>query len=197
MISPYQALTTHDHDDWYDFLEKCLLLDIFMPVLEEYKDPQTLKLVIKYIVFAYSAQSEHIVLGKEWLENKEQIFELLMFKPIREFKDDVVMLQNPAVIRTINNWLEFQDKPTFKQMQVLKDLKIEMQTSCLSNIKKASMEIDYDQKFRNAEYASKLQEKIRELEAELIQNNVKMKEAVREVKAAKVSFNVGPETFSK
>lgn len=197
MISPYQALTTYEQNDWQEFLEKCLLIDIFMPVLEEYKDPQTLKLVIKYIVFAYSAQSDHVVLGKEWLDNKKQIFEMLMFKPVDEFYDDMVMLANPAVIRSINNWLEFQDKPTFKQMQVLKDLKIEMQTSCLSSIKKASMEIDYDQKFRNAEYASKLQEKIRELEAELIQNNVKLKEAVKEVKAAKVTFNVGPETFSK
>lgn len=197
MISPYQALTTYEQDDWRDFLEKCLLIDIFLPVLEEYKDPQTVKLVIKYIVFAYSAQSEHVVLGKEWLENKIQIFELLMFKPVKDFYDDVVNLMNPAVVKSIHNWLEFQDKPTFKQMQVLKDLKIEMQTSCLSRILKASAEVDYDQKFRNAEYASKLQEKIRELESELIQNNAKLKEAVREVKSAKITYNVGPETFSK
>lgn len=197
MISPYQSIISYEEDNWDEFLEKCLLIDIFMPIIIFYKEPHIIKCVIKYIVYAYSVQSEKIVLGMDWQKNKQQIFEFVLIKPEKDSYEDLVLLKNKAVVDTIHNWMEFQDNDTFKMLQVLKDLRVEMQISSLSRIIKSSGEVDYDQKYRNAEYSVKLKEKIKELEAELIQNNVKMKDAVREVRMSKSKFNVGPETFAR
>lgn len=197
MISPYQSIVNYEEDNWQEFLDKCLLIDIFMPVIKEYSDPQVLKCVIRYIVYAYSVQSEKVVLGMEWQKNKQEIFQFVMIKPEKDSYESLVLLKSKAVVEAIHKWLAFQDNDSFTQLQVLRDLRVEMQISSLTNILKASGEIDYDQKYRNAEYAVKLKEKIKELEAELIQANSKMKDAVREVRVAKSKFTVGPEYFSK
>lgn len=197
MISPYQSLITYQQDEWEDYLSRCLLIDIFRPVIEEYPDKQVLKCVIRYITYAYTLQSDKIVIGKDWLENKKEIFEYVQVHPMLDLYDDLVLLKNRAVVETVHLWLKFQDNESFAQLKVLKDLRTEMQVSALTRILKSSGEVDYDQKYRNANYAGDLRAKIKELEAELVQNDKNMKEAVKEVRAAKSRYNVSPETFSK
>lgn len=197
MISPYHSIINHETDDWQDFLEKILLIDIFMPVIKEYNDYATLKAVIRYIVYAYSPESDKVVLGMEWQKNKQNIFEAAMAKPEKTCYEDLVLLKNKAVVESIHKWMEFIDNDTFTQLQVLKDLRVEMQISSLTSILKASGEVDYDQKYRNATYASDLKKAIKDLESELIQNNTKLKDAVKEVRLSRSKFTVGPETFSK
>lgn len=197
MISPFHSLINYEEGNWQQFLEDALLMDIFMPVIKEFPDTQTLKLVIKYIMYAYSPDSDKIVLGMDWQKNKQKIFEHVLIKPEKSSYEDLVLLKNAAVVDTIHRWLKFIDQDSFSQLQVLKDLRVEMQISALSKILKASGEIDYDQKFRNAKYADDLKQMIKDLESELIQNNQKLKDAVKEVRIAKSKFTVGPETFSK
>lgn len=182
MISPFHTLVNYQEDDWQDYLEKCLLIDIFTPVIKEYKDVQVLKCVIRYIAYAYSVQSDKIVLGMEWHKNKKQIFEFVSAKPEKTIYEDLVLLKNEAVLKSVNNWLEHQDEDTFKQLSVLRDLRVEMQISALTNIRKSSGEIDFDQKFKNAEYAIKLKLMIKDLESELVQNYSELKDAVKEVR---------------
>lgn len=197
MISPYSEIINYEEDNWQEFLERVCLIDIFMPVIKSYQDLNTLKCVIRYIVYAYSQSSDKIVLGMEWQKNKQLIFEFVLAKPEKSIYEDLVLLKNTAVVEAIHKWLDFNDRDVFTQMQVLKDLRLEMQLSCVTDIKNASGEINYDQKYRNAEYAVKLKDKIKELEQEVIQNNVKMKDAVREVKTTKSKSTIGPESFSK
>jgi hypothetical protein len=197
MTSPYHAILNHEEDNWQEFLEKILLIDIFMPVIIEYKDYSTLKSVIRFITYAYSVESEKIILGMDWQKNKQNIFEFSLVKPEKKLYEDLVLLKNKSVVDCIHKWLAFQDNDTFTQLQVLKDLRVEMQISSLTNILKASGETDYDQKFRNATYANDLKKIIKDLESELIQNNQRLKDVVKEVRLAKSKFTVGPETFSK
>lgn len=197
MVSPFHSLTSYEEDNWEDFLNKILLIDIFLPVIEEYHDKNVLKAVIRFIAYAYSPDSDKIILGRDWKKNKQEIFEFVMIKPEKSSYEDLVLLKNKAVVESIHRWVAYQDNDTFTQLQVLKDLRVEMQISALSRILKASGETDYDQKFRNAKYADDLKEMIKDLESELIQNNQKLKDAVKEVKVAKSKFTVGPETFSK
>ena len=197
MISPFHSIISYEGDEWQEFLDKMLLIDIFMPLFKEYSEVSYIKSVIKYIVYAYSVDSDKIILGMEWQKNKQNIFEYVMIKPEKKSYEDLVLLRNSEVVKTINNWLEFQDNDAFRQMQVLKDLRVEMQISSLTDIKKASAEIDYDQKYKNACYANDLKKMIKDLESELIQNNQRLKDAVKEVRVTKSKFTVGPETFSK
>lgn len=197
MISPFHSLISYEENEWEDYLDKILLLDIFMPVIKDYQDREVLKCVIRFIAYAYSHDSDKIILGQEWKKNKQQIFEYVMVKPEKTSYEDLVLLKRKSVVDSIHNWMSFQDKDTFTQLQVLKDLRVEMQVSSLTNILKSSGEVDYDQKYRNAGYASELKKMIKDLESELIQNNQRLKDAVREVKIAKSKVTIGPESFSK
>lgn len=183
MTEAYSEIIKHETDDWEEFLERISLIHVFAPVIKEYTDRDLLKGVIRYIVYAYSRNSEHVVLGMDWQENKKKIFEAVLIKPMEGPYVDLIHLKKEAVLQTVHNWLEFQDNDTWKQLQVLKDLRVEMQLSANSPISTSSKAIDYDQKFKNAEYAMKLKAMIKDLEQELIQNDGKLKEAVKEVKA--------------
>ena len=197
MVDPYSEIINHEEDNWQEFFERICLIDIFKPVIEAYGNTDTLKCVIRYIVYAYSVNSDKIILSMEWHKNKQQIFEFVLAKPEKGIYEELVLLKSEAVLQAVCNWVDFQDSDSFKQLSVLRDLRVEMQISALSKIVKSSGEVDYDQKFKNAEYANKLKIMIRDLEAEQIQNNQKLKDAVKEVKAVKSKFTVGPETFSK
>lgn len=182
MTQGYQAIIQYEEDNFEEFLERLCLIDIFLPVIKAYPDRDTLKCVIRYIVYSYSLNSEKIVLGMDWQKNKQKIFEDVLAKPEKGIYEDLVLLKNEAVLQSINSWMEHQDSDSFKMLQVLRDLRIEMQLSANAKIIKSSGEIDYSQKFLNAEYANKLKAMIKDLENELIQNNPLLKESVREVK---------------
>lgn len=198
MINAYSSIISYQDDEWEEYLNKLALIDIFQPVINKYKDKNTLKCVIRYIVWAYSVDSEMIVLGDDWKSNKMRIWEAAQVSPIKNLYEELVLLKSKEVVLTIERWLEFGDNDTFKQLKILKDLRIEMQLSCVSDIKTASGQIDYDQKFKNAEYTIDLKKMIKDLESELIQNNVRLKEAVKDIKtASKIKQTVSPEIFSK
>jgi len=193
MISPFHSIVNHDGNDWEDFLEKCLLIDIFLPVLKNYTNVEDAKCAIKYIAYAYSFQSDKVILGMDWQKNKQSIFEFVMVRPVKGMYEDLVLLKNESVVSSIQKWIQFQDNDTYIQLTMLRDLKMEMQLSCQAPISI----VDFDQKYKNAGYAMDLKQKIKDLEAELIQNDMKMKDGVKELKQTKSRYTVGPETFSK
>jgi len=197
MTNAYQAIANYQENEWEQYLDKIMLVDIFSPLLKTYTDVDTFKVAIRYIVYAYSLESDKIIMGMDWGDNKKKIFEEVYAKPTKGLIDDLVYLKNQAVVETINKWIDFQDSDTFRMLQKLRDLRLEMQMSCLSDIKKSSGEVDYTQKYLNAEYAMKLKHQIRDLEQELVQKNPKMQSQVKEVRSAANKFSVGPETMSK
>lgn len=189
MINPYQSIIEFEGDDWAEFLETLMLIDIFMPIIKKYNQPDDVKCVVKYILYAYSISSDHVIMGMDWLDNKKKIFDFVMLKPEKKYEDELVHLKSTEVVETINAWIDFQDNQTFKMLQTLKDLRVQMQIASVSDIKKASGEIDFDQKFKNAKYALELKQMIKDLESELIQNDAKLKDAVLEVKQKRKKKN--------
>lgn len=197
MINAYHSLVTYSDNDWQEYLERLCLIDIFKDLLNEYPDKDNLRCAVRYIMYAYSVESEMVILNKEWHKNKKDIFEAAQVMPRKGLYEDLVLLKSNAVVETIHRWLNFQDNDTFTQISVLKDLRVEMQLTCLTGIKKPSGEIDYDQKFKNAEYGVELKKMIRDLESELIQNSLKLKEAIREIRTARNKNTIGVEMFAK
>lgn len=196
MINAYSDILAYDGEDWNDYLTKICLIDIFKDLIPLFKDKQALTQGIRYIVWAYSKDSDCVILGTDWVENKKRIFDKANLQ--KEYYYDLVELQNRIVLKTIQRWLDFQDSSVFSQLMMLKDLQQEMQESATTDIKNAQLEINYDQKFKNAKYVNELKIMIEDLEQELIQNNAKLKIAYREISNAsnKIKNTIGVETFA-
>lgn len=189
MISTYSNIVSYQNDDWEEYFDKISMIEVFKPVIEEFKtDRVRLKCVIQYILHCYSVESDKVKIGMDWQKNKQEIFEDTCM-PIRDLYQDTVLLMNNSIIETINKWLTFQESEIFSELCMLKDLKLEMQLSANSIIRKPSGEIDYDQKYKNSSYVTELRKKIRDLESEFIQHNNKLKEAIKEFKSAKKNKN--------
>jgi hypothetical protein len=174
MINPFQSVIAYEDDNWNDFFERVNLLEIFKELIAWYgENKPLLKSFIKYIVWAYSKDSDMVVLGMDWQENKRKIFDVSGFLPEQKYLDVTVHLKDFVVLKTI-------------------------QIASVSDLKKSSGEIDYDTKFKCATYSKELLQMIKDLEQELIQNDMKLKEGVSEVKAAsrKVKQTFGAENFA-
>lgn len=195
MINAFVSVQNYDGDDWESYLEKICLLDIFSEIIKAYPENSIRKGIIAFIALAYSIDSDAVVLGMDWKKNKTIIFQRTglpqsMWQEVGEFKSD-------AVLKSINRWINMADSDTWVQLSVLRDLRQEMQSSANSPIRKSSGEIDFSQKYLNAGYANELKKMIRDLESELIQNNLKLKDAVKEIKNHKVKQTMSVESFAK
>lgn len=205
MISAYQSIVTFEKGDWQPFLEQIGLDKEFGPLFRSYSEseqyPEVLRnntsVVIKYIVKAYSIESDMVVIGTDWHKNKKKIYDSVSGEPKKGCYEALVLLKSETVLTIINNWLEFCDEDQFTQIQMLKDLQVEMRITSVSQVRKASGEIDYDQKFKNAQYSLDLKKMIKDAESELIQSSSKLKDAIKEFREAKQKSSFGLETFLK
>lgn len=196
MINAFSDLISYEGDSWDDYLNKICLIDIFKDFLVLFKDKTSLTQAIRYVVYCYSKDSNLVILGDDWMQNKKRIFDKT-FLP-KEYYQDLVLLENRIVIKTIQKWIDFQDNKVYANLCSLKDLMVEMRLSSNNNLKKTDgINIDYDQKFKNAGYVQDLQKMIDNLEQELIQNDMKLKEGAREIKkASKKSNSIGVESYA-
>lgn len=198
MVIPVFDLTRYNGDDWEDYLNNVNLFYVFKELIRRYgADKAVCTSIVRYIVFAYSVDSDKIVLGMDWLENKKQILKSVglndkvdyteerfkedgdTYKP--SFYETIVLLQSPTILKTIKAWLDFQDNPTFSTLQMINDLIVEFRMAANSPIRKSTGEIDFEQKRKCAESVIELLEKKRKVEMEFIQNNPKLKDAYREI----------------
>jgi hypothetical protein len=192
MIDSVKALTTFEGDEWQEYLERICLIEIFKELIHNYKDqPGVVKSLIRYIVWAYSKNSEMVPVGGNWLNIKKRIFEAACIPLTTEFENAVIFLSDPAILNTVLRWIKFQDEDTFQELEMLKELRTQMQLSIY-------ILTDYDQKFKNAKYSIELLNMIRDTEKKLLQNDPHLKEAIKEAySTSKVRENLGPELFSK
>jgi hypothetical protein len=199
MIKPLQALTEYTGENWREYLDSVSLYDIFKDLIIKYEaNGDLLKGVIRYIVWAYSMDSNKITLGTDWTENKKRIFEAAQLPPMEDILKDVVNLRDDVVLVTIKRWIDYQNDDTWKELMMLKDLRSEMQLSANSAISTGTIAtINYDQKFKNAKYSIELSNMIKDCESKLLQNDPQFKDAIREIKSkSKSTINFSPEKFA-
>lgn len=198
MISAYQHLIRYSGNDWEAHIESISLNDVFGGLLKEYTDRGDFGCIIKYVLYAYSSESDMLIIGSDWIKTKRKIFERCSVMPKDSFYEDLIHLKNKIVLDCIQKWLDYQDEAVFTLLQTLKDLMAELQMSCLTEIKKSSGEIDYTQKYLNAGYVADLRNRIKDLESELIQTSALLKDSVKEFREAKrANKSFGLETFFK
>lgn len=193
MIIPISSLITYNGDEWEEYLEKICLIDIFKKIIEEFRtDKFLVTSIIKYIVWAYSLDSDKIVQGMEWESNKRKIYEdadmpvgdkalIASDESILTYYDAFVLLKYPTVLTTIKKWLDFQDDENWSNYCMYNDLLVEMRIAANSPIKKNTGEIDYEAKMKCAQSIKELIKMKQDAESSFFQNNDKMKQAYSEV----------------
>jgi hypothetical protein len=196
MINAFQEITSFEGENFNDHLAEITLFTIFEPVFTEYMDPAFCKKVVLYIVYANSVDSSKIGVGNDRRRELNKIFKDLdipskgphPFDPDmgeRNFYDEIVLMMNPAVVSSLERWLQHKDNQQLEYLFTLKNAYVQHQSAALRDIRKASSEIDYDQKFKCIEYMMKLKKMIADAESELQQNNPKLKQAYEEFRQAK------------
>ena len=207
MIIPIVDITRYD-GDWDEYLENICLYEIFKELILEFgADKEKLTGIIHYIVWAYSIDSDKLVIGSEWLANKKRIFKLCKELPEtgywnEDFKttwhDAVVLLKSKTILFTIKKWLNYQNDDNFQTWCMLKDLISEFRIAANSPILKSTGEIDYEAKRKCAESVIDLMQKKSDVEQTFIQNNPKLKEAYKEITKVQRSQtnSFGVESFS-
>lgn len=189
MVNPVQSITEYNGDDFAEYLEVLQLIDIFEELIKQYaNDKPLLKQITKYIVWTYSLNSEKVIIGMDWEENKKKIYEYVMLPPT--LYSEIVDLQEEVIVRTIDKWLVHQDKETYTEFCKLRDLKLYMQKSY------SDASVDANQRFKNAGYSKELTLMIKDLQNELIQSSQRLSKASAEIKNAKRKNTMGPEKFA-
>lgn len=186
MIIPTNDLINYQGDDWEQYLTKICLYDIFKDLFEAYGgDKKVLTGLIRYVVWAYSADSNKIIFRQEWLQNKKRIFKAASLPP--DMEQEVVYLKDKTIFYTIKAWLNSQNDENYKVFCMLNDLISEFMIAANSDIRKSITkdnpggEIDYEQKRKCAESVIDLLVKKSEVEQKFIQNNEKLKEGYKEI----------------
>ncbi len=193
MIIPTNDLINYDGTDWKDYLGQICLYEVFKDLVEEYiSDPEVLTGLMKYIVWAYSLDSNKIVIRRDWEKNKKDIFKAAELP--KSMEDEVVhlrvkineetLLPNTTLLHTIKRWLNLQNDENFSVWAMLNDLISEMRLAANSPVRKSTGEIDYEAKRKCAESVLDLLKKKDEVEQKFIQNNEKLKEAYKDVSQA-------------
>jgi hypothetical protein len=175
------------------------LFEIFKDLIIAYQhEPGLAKCIIRYIVWAYSKDSDKVILGDDWMANKKRIYEAADLPPTEQMQENILYYKDTLVLQAIKKWIQYQDSDAYTEITMLQDLRTEMQISANSDIKNANTETNYDQKFKNAKYSIELYHMIKDATEKLIQKDVRFKDAMTEIrKASKTRTTVGPETFAK
>ncbi len=191
MVNPLQAIGDCDAEDLLPLLHRIQVFDIFKSLYTTYSKPETVGAMVKYIVFCYSADSQHVPIKGEWKEVKSNVFNFVELD--KKFREDVIEVKSDQVRESIIGWLNFQDNETNSEIKLLQDLKLDYQHSLYKEVG----EVSYDQKKKNADYIKDLSERITGLKNELIQNSDKLRVGVQEVRATKKKgVTIGAEKFA-
>lgn len=195
MFSVYHEIVSSQSDNIFYLLAKLGKDVIFDDLTAAYEGDELLKKAVKFIVYCYSIDSDRISLGSDRRKEKAAIFKMLDIDPA--LYDDFVLLGEKAVVESAQKWLRDQDSVQFEFLTTLREAYVQQQAAALKPLEKASGGTDWDQKQKCIEHMASLKKMIKDAEAELKQNDPKLKEAHEEVqKASKKISTIGPENFA-
>lgn len=180
MINPYSSIMNYsdDADGFDEYLKKKYIFELFKDLLEDFPDINIFKGVVKYVLWAYSLESDMLLMNGETFEKTSgRIFKKTKL-PDRLYSD-VALLENESVRVCIGKWLQFQNEEEFTNYCHFRDLRREMLASSIGKIIKATTEQDYEQKMKNAHHAKELLEMMKEALAKYVQNSPKLKNSIK------------------
>lgn len=159
------------------------LYEVFQPLDEEYGDDmETFNHVLFYLLNCYSRNSPFVIIEREWSEIKLVAAEDAGIDVKSELFFDLTELTNTNFTRAIRRYLDYQGGKAHKHLMMLKEQYDQFVNSAIENIKGDDEKINWDQKFKNGGYATKLYQQIAEWEQRIEVDNVPLKRPLEEFK---------------
>jgi hypothetical protein len=191
VINSYYEIVNHSGFDFEDYLRQMSLVSIFEPVFQEYPDKELAKKVVRYIAYSHSMESNKLSVGGDRRKELNAIFKDLDIP--KEYYDDLVLLKNRSVIKSVQLWMQRQDNRQIEYLFTLQNAYVQQQTASLEPLRKTDgITIDYNQKMDCIEHMTELKKMIKDAESELQQNHEKLKESYQEVKKASKRNTISP-----
>lgn len=180
MVNAYSAIINYSNEDdaFDEFLKKKYLFEIFKGLLIEFPDVKIFTGVVKYILWAFSLESDMLIMNGETFDKTSQRIFKKTGLPERLY-DDVALLKSESVQYTIEEWLKFQNHEEFTNYCNYRELRREMLSSSIGSILKSTGEQDFEQKMKNAIHAQELLEMMKESLAKYVQNSPKLKNSIK------------------
>lgn len=177
MINPFLSITKFsDDENFEEYLTKIHLMAIFKPLLDEFDDKELFKKIVRFIVYGYSLESDYLMThGKSWVNVSKFIYEECDLPDEGELFEAVADLQSEAVRTSIENWLRLINDEAFTNYIHFRDLRAQFLKLSISNMKKATGEIDIEAKMKAAIYSKDLLKMMEEARETLVQHHPKLK----------------------
>lgn len=198
MVNAFDSIVRLDEKaDFKEYIEKLYLYNIFKPVFDEYPDIETSRLVIKFILYGFSMESDMLMTaGNIWEKIAKNIFTKLCLPD--ELYEDVCLLKNVSVQMSMQRWVQFNNEENWSNFVTFRELRRQFISLSLSDLKKSSGEIDIQAKMDAATYARDLLKMMEDSRMSFIMNNPKLKGSVDALnKSMKQKETLGPQNYAK
>lgn len=189
MINPYTQIINYDKPDLKEYLAKIGMIDIFKPLLKDFKDVTLFKGTVKFILLSYSIESEVLhSTGISWIMMSKIIYEKAGLPDNDDIFDKVANLKNDSVREAIENWLSFQNNEHFVEYTNARDLR----KHCLQQSQSADKT---KERVDAMKHAKELRLIMDEAKAGFVENYENLKPPVQALKA-KQKTTLGPQDYA-
>lgn len=190
MINPYTQIINYDKPDLKEYLAKIGLLEVFTPLLKEFKDATLFKGTVKFILFGYSLESEVLhSTGITWLQMSKIIYEKAGLPENVDIFDKVANLKSDAVREAIDNWLALANNENFVEYTNARDLR----KHCLQQSQTAEKT---KERIDALKYAKELLVIMEEAKGRFVENYEILKPSISSLKKEKQKNTIGPQDYA-
>lgn len=190
MISPYTQIINFDKPDLKEYLGKIGLLDVFKPLLKEFKDATLFKGAVKFILFSYSLESEVLhSTGITWLQMSKIIYEKAGLPDNEDIFDKVANLKSVEVKESIDLWLAFENSEALSDYTNARDLR----KYCLQQSQTADKTKDTVEALK---YSKELLAMMEDAKSRFVENYEILKPSINALKKEKQKNTIGPQDYA-
>lgn len=189
MINPYLNILNYDKPDLKDYLDS-IGIEAFKPLLKEFSDQTLFRGAVKFILYAYSLESEVLqTFGTSWITLHKQIYEKAGLPDNENVFDAIANLKSGEVREAIDNWLAFQEHEFFTEYTKARDLR----RHCLEQSQTADK---IKERMDAMKYAKELLAIMEDSKSKFVANYEIMKAPLNALKKEKQKNTLGPQDYA-
>ena len=189
MINPYLEIIKHE-GDLKDLINKIGLVDVFKPLLKEFSDVTLFRGAVKFILMAYSLESEVLhTYGNSWITVYKTIYEKAGLPDNENTFDAIANLKSGDVREAIDNWISFQNSEPWEEYIKARDLR----RHCLQQSQTADKT---KERMEAIKYAKELLLIMEESKSRFVENYEILKPSLNALKKEKQKNTLGPQDFA-
>ena len=190
MINVYTAILNYEKADLKEYLVKIGLSEVFKPLLKEFKDATLFRGAVKFILYAYSLESEVLhTSGNSWITVYKTIYDKAGLPDNENVFDAIANLKSGDVREAIDNWLAFQSNEAFSDYTNARDLR----KYCLQQSQTAEKTKD---RVEAMKYAKELLAMMEDAKGRFVENYDILKPSLTALKKEKQKATLGPQDYA-